>query len=242
MPTTKQQQEFKANFNKLLTDVNIVDMQKHKDITQMLTEAQKAGLATPDMMTKYSQFRNNRIAKLREQGLTDESGAPVMKQDYVGRPVQARGADLFLGGQYRPDLGIQGVMQGREQQIGQLRQNVAADVKRLEGARQVINDFSLSGIGQKLGAGLAAGGRGIASGLKATTGLGAPTPDELRAQLLAGNINDISAENALAELSKPSATGGFNQGASLDAPKVVAASPAAPTSEPIVPPSVAPIP
>ena len=209
MATTKQQQEFRANFNKLLTDVNIVDMQKHKDITRMLTEAQSAGLATPDMMTKYSQFRNNRLAKLREQGVTDESGAPVMKQDYRGRTVQATGADQFLGGQYRPDLGVQGVLQGRQQQTAQLKQNVGADLQRLEAARKVINDFSLGGVGQKLGAGLAAGGRGIVSGLQATTGLGAPTPDELRAQLIGGNLNDISAENALAELSKPSATGGF---------------------------------
>lgn len=209
MPTTKQQKEFQANFNRLLTDVNILDPQKHKDITQMLREATFAGLATPDIIGKYNQFRGNRLSKMKEQGLTDASGAPVMKQDFAGRAVQARGADLFLGGQFRPDLTPQQVLQSRQQQVSQLGQTVDADVKRLEGARQVLADMSPGGLVSKLGAGLQAAGGGLVSGLRATTGIAAPTADELRSQLVRGDIGELSAQTALGELAKPAATGGF---------------------------------
>ena len=209
MATTQEQLKFRNTFNKFLTDANVTDPEKHKDILRMLQEAQENGLATPDMLGKYNTFRTNRIDKLKSQGLIGEDKKPIMRTDKFGQQVQATGRDLYVGNQYRPELGLQGVQQGRAQQLAQLGQQVAADLPRLEGARRVIDDFSVGGIASKLGAGLKAAGGGLVSGLRATTGIAAPTAEELRSQLVRSNYGDLTAETALGEIAKPSATGGF---------------------------------
>lgn len=209
MTATQEQLKFKNTFNKFLTDANITDPQKHSDILKLLREATATGLATPDMLGKYNAFRDNRLKKLKEERLTSSAGQPLMKTDVFGKQVQATGRDLFLGGQYRPDLGVQGVQQAKQQQVQQLGQTVGEDIKRLEGARRVLADTSLGGNLALLGSGLQAAGGGLVSGLRATTGIAAPTPEELRAQLVSSDLSQLSAETALQEAGKPAATGGF---------------------------------
>ncbi len=217
MTATQEQLKFKNTFNKFLTDANITDPQKHSDILKLLREATATGLATPDMLGKYNTFRDNRLKKLKEERLTSSAGQPLMKTDVFGKQVQATGQDLFLGGQYRPDLGIQGIQQAKQQQVQQLGQTVGEDVKRLEGARRVLADNSVGGNLSLLGAGLQAIGGGFLSGVRTSSGIAAPTVDELRSQLVRGDLSQLSADTAIQEAVKPAATGGFVFGQGLGA-------------------------
>jgi hypothetical protein len=209
MATPQEQLRFKNTFNKFLTDANVLDDEKHQDILRMLNEAQTNGLATPDMLGKYTAYRVNRLKSLRNEKLVDTDKNPLMKTDVFGNRVQATGRDLFIGNQYRPDLGVQGVAQAKVQQKQQMGQQVASDLQRLEGARQILADTSIGGTGRLLGAGLQGIGTGIMTGLRATTGIGAPSAQELSDTLLRTNISDLSAENVLADAAKPAVTGGF---------------------------------
>jgi hypothetical protein len=217
MATTQEQNKFRNTFNKFLTDANITDPQKHRDILKYLSDATDSGLATPDLLGKYTSFRENRLKKLRSEGLADQSGQPIFKTNALGKQVQATGKDLFVGGQYRPDLGVQGVAQAKQQQLAQMSQQVAADTKRLEGARRVLADDTIGGNARLLGAGVQAIGSGFLTGLRTTTGIAAPTLDELRSQLVRGDLGSLSAETALGEAVKPAATGGFSFGQGLGA-------------------------
>jgi hypothetical protein len=209
MALTQEQLKFRNTFNKYLTDANVVDAKKHREIMEMLADANATGLATPDLMQKYTAFRENRLKALKSKPVLDQNNQPVFTTDGVGNQRRATGQDLFFGGQYRPDLGVQGVKQSKTQQLSQLRETVGADVKRLEGARQILADESLGGNARLLGAGLKGIGTGVATGLRATTGIGAPSAEELGRTLLRTNIGDLSAENALQDASKPAVTGGF---------------------------------
>lgn len=209
MPSTQQQQQFKLTFNKLLTDENVLDTDKHRAIVSMLQEASANGLATPDLLGKYNQFRANRLSAIKGKSLTDAAGAPVMKTDSMGRQAQARGADLFAGGVYRPDLGVQGAQQLRAQQLGQLQQNVTSDVQRLDNVRKALDVDSFGGKMRMFGAGFSGIGEGLMSGARAVTGISAPTPEELRKQLIQQNYGDLTPENALYQSVMPARTGGF---------------------------------
>jgi predicted kinase len=225
MATEQEVKKWRASFANVLRDDQFLFSPAGKTyIKKMLDEGESLGFVDSDYKSKIGNFQTERLNYLRSQPLLNpQTGQPAVKQNAQGKIVPQTGADLFVRGQFVPGAGSQNVAAARQQEIGKLAGQTAADVQQLKGVADVLAPQDLGGQMRLLGAGVQGVMGGIGEGAKATNLLGIGSLSKMlgsgpmsAAQLQAGlqqrPVDELTAETALEDVSKPQRFGGFRFG------------------------------
>lgn len=225
MATPDEIRKWRSQFTALLTDQNVLNGPSHQSLLTMLRDAKSVGFVDDAFINKYQTFRQRRLEWARQQPLYNpQTNQPLSKVNPRGQTVPVTGADLFVGNEYKPELGVSGVAEARQQRIAGLRATTEADVARLGQVQEALAPTSVLGnIGMTAQAlsetarSIPTTGRLALSGL--TGGLIAPpSPQQIRDVMVQRPIEDVmdmTAEQARLEAMKPARAGGFAFGEGL---------------------------
>lgn len=225
MATPDEIRKWRSQFTALLTDQNVLNGPSHQSLLTMLRDAKSVGFVDDAFINKYQTFRQRRLEWARQQPLySPQTGQPLSKVNPRGQTVPVTGADLFVGNEYKPELGVSGVAEARQQRMAGLRATTEADVARLGQVREALAPTSVLGnIGMTAQAlsetarSIPTTGRLALSGL--TGGLVAPpSAQQIRDVMVQRPIEDVmemTPEQARLEAMKPARAGGFAFGEGL---------------------------
>ena len=238
MATPDEIKKFRSYFTGLLTDQNVLNGAGHQKLMGMLATAKQAGFVDDSYIANYQSYRQKRMDWVRSQPLVDQStGQPLTKQasrfeqtasgpQRVTQTVQATGADLFAGGEFRPDLSPATIAKARSAQLAGLTEKTQTDLERLKKVREALHPSTAIG---NVGMGLQALSESVRS-LPTTTqmvaaglpGIGElvkpPSVEEIANVYLPKSISEIAEmtpEQARLEAMKPARAAGFTGGQEL---------------------------
>jgi len=225
MATPDEIRKWRSEFTALLTDQNVLNGPSHQSLLAMLKEGKSFGFVDDAFINKYQTFRQRRLEWARQQPLYNSTtGQPLMKTNARNQQVPRTGADLFVGNEFRPEIGAMGVEQERAKRFGEFKTAAEADIARLGQVREALAPSSVLGnIGMTAQAlsetarSIPTTGRLALSGL--TGGLVAPpSAQQIRDVMVQRPIEDVMAmtpEQARLEAMKPARAGGFAFGEGL---------------------------
>lgn len=227
MATEQERKAFRSALSQLLkNDQYLFSTQGKVQLADFLKQGKELGFVDDDLIKGVELFKASRLKTIQNTPLVDpQTGQPALKKNARGQVVPQTGKDLFVGGQFVPQANAQQAAAARGANMAQLQGQTAAEVARLKGVTDVLAP-PMSDVGGNLrqfGAAVQGVMGGIGEGAKATNllgignlskmlGRGPMSAQELQAGLQQTSINDLTAENALEDLSKPARFGGFRFG------------------------------
>jgi len=225
---------FRNSVLKLLeNDALIMSAEGNAEMRRLLSDAQKAGLITPEFRSKYDQYHSERYKVLAKSPLVDpQTGKQLSKtvpqpRQYLpetktyGSPgdktVPMTGADLVVGGGMYLNATPDAVSKARVELLGKRVSETDTEVERYRKIKEILEPSTLGGKAQIAGAGLSGFAKGVGEGIRTTAagipGIGEvikpPTVDELQRKYLAGDITELQPEDALWEASKAGRVSGY---------------------------------
>lgn len=225
MANDLRQKQWQSAFLKEATDDQLLSPEGRRNLYQKLEQAKRLGLTDDAFLQKFDIFQRNRVNAIRNKPIIDpQTKQPQYFVDPQGRARQARIGDLFVGGQFRPDLGVQGVATQKQQTLEDLQKRVQDSVAR---ANQTIESLTPSSPLAAAGTYALRSGQAVTETLRSiptqlqilasgVTGglLKPPTPEELRKAYIQSDPSEMTPDQAWNEAMKPARAAGvtFSQG------------------------------
>ena len=227
MATEQERKAFRSALSQLLKNEQyLFSSQGKTQLSDFLKQGKTLGFVDDDLIKGIETYKSSRLQQIQSTPLVDpQTGKPALKVNARGQTVPQTGKDLFVGGQFVPQANAQQVAQARAQQLGQQTQRTQAELAQLKGVTDVLAP-PMSDVGGNLrqfGAAVQGVMGGIGEGAKATNllgigslsktlGRGPMSAAELQAGLQQKPVEELTAGNALEDLSKPARFGGFRFG------------------------------